>query len=54
MAFLTLFPLLIYLAFFGLIIWFIITLINVQKERNSILKGILSKLNDLEIKKKEE
>lgn len=44
----------IYLAVLGFIIWFAISLINTQKERNGILKEISSKLNGIEISKKEE
>ncbi len=44
----------IYLAVLGFIIWFAISLINAQKERNVVLKEISSKLDGLEISKKEE
>lgn len=47
-------PLLIYLALFIFIIWFAISLINTQRERNDILKEISSKLNNIEFKKKED
>ena len=44
----------IYLAVLGFIIWFAISLINAQKERNVVLKEISNKLDGLEISKKEE
>ena len=44
----------IYLAVLGFTIWFAISLINAQKERNVVLKEISSKLDGLEISKKEE
>ncbi|MFJ8256391.1 hypothetical protein ACIQ4Z_03795 [Peribacillus asahii] len=44
----------IYLAVIGFMIWFAISLIKSQKERNVILKEISNKLNDIEIRKKEE
>ena len=44
----------IYLAVIGLTIWFAISLISAQKERNVVLKEISNKLNVVEISKKEE
>lgn len=44
----------IYLAVLGFIIWFAISLIQTQKDRNVILKEISSKLEHIEISKKEE
>lgn len=44
----------IYLAVIGFTIWFAISLINAQKDRNSILKEISKKLDGLEIRRKEE
>ena len=44
----------IYLAVIGFTIWFAISLINAQKDRNIILKEISNKLDGLDIKKKEE
>ena len=49
-----LFMIIIYLAVLGFIIWFAISLINAQKERNVLLKEISNKLEGLEISKKEE
>ncbi|HHW36797.1 MAG TPA: hypothetical protein GXX18_06090 [Bacillales bacterium] len=49
-----LFMLILYLAFLGFIIWFALSLIKVQKDRNAVLKDISSKLDVLEINKKEE
>lgn len=46
--------LIIYLAVLGFTIWFAISLINAQKERNVILKEISNKLNGTIITKKEE
>ena len=44
----------IYLAVIGFTIWFAISLIKAQKERNVVLKEISSKLDGVEISKKEE
>jgi hypothetical protein len=44
----------IYLAVIGFTIWFAISLIKAQKERNVVLKEISSKLDGIEISKKEE
>lgn len=44
----------IYLAILGFAIWFAVSLIKAQKERNVVLKEISNKLNILEISKKEE
>ena len=44
----------IYLAVLGFTIWFAISLIKAQKERNVVLKEISSKLDGIEISKKEE
>lgn len=44
----------IYLAVLGFIIWFAISLIQTQKDRNVILNEISSKLEHIEISKKEE
>lgn len=46
--------LIIYLAALGFTIWFAISLINAQKERNVILREISNKLNGTMITKKEE
>jgi hypothetical protein len=43
----------IYLAVIGFTIWFAISLIKAQKERNVVLKEISSKLDGIEISKKE-
>ena len=45
---------LIYLAVLGFIIWFAISLIKTQKERNVVLKEISHKLDGIAITKKEE
>ncbi|MEI3605461.1 hypothetical protein SPD48_07130 [Pseudogracilibacillus sp. SE30717A] len=50
----SLIPLLIYIAIFVFIIWFAISLINAQRERNDILKEISSKLNGLNFGEKED
>ena len=44
----------IYLAVLGFTIWFAISLIKAQKERNVVLKEISSKLDGIAISKKEE
>ena len=44
----------IYLAVLGFVIWFAVSLIKAQKERNTVLKEISSKLDGIEIRKKEE
>jgi heme/copper-type cytochrome/quinol oxidase subunit 2 len=44
----------IYLVVIGFTIWFAISLIKAQKERNVVLKEISSKLDGIEISKKEE
>ena len=58
MEFIAIIPILImfviYLAVLGFTIWFAISLISAQKERNVVLKEISSKLNVVEISKKEE
>lgn len=46
--------LIIYLAVLGFAIWFAVSLIKAQKERNVVLKEISNKLNFLETSKKEE
>lgn len=43
----------VYFGVLGLVIWFAVTLIKAQKERNIILKEISNKLGDLTIYKKE-
>lgn len=43
----------IYLVVMGLTIWFAISLISAQKERNVVLREISNKLNAVEISKKE-
>lgn len=53
-AILSLILMIIYLAFLGFAIWFAVSLIKAQKERNVVLKEISNKLNVLEISKKEE
>lgn len=49
-----LFMLILYLALLGFIIWFALSLIKVQKDRNVVLKEISSKLDVLDFNKKEE
>ena len=44
----------IYLIVLGFIIWFAVSLIKAQKERNVVLKEISSKLDVLDNNKKEE
>ena len=44
----------IYLAVLGLVIWFAVSLIKPQKDRNVILKEISNKLDRIEVGKKEE
>lgn len=44
----------IYLAVIGFTIWFAISLINAQKDRNIILSEISKKLDGLDLRKKEE
>lgn len=44
----------IYLAVLGFMIWFAVSHVKAQKERNAILKEISSKLDGIEISKKEE
>lgn len=44
----------IYLAVIGFTIWFAISLINAQKDRNIILSEIAKKLDGLDLRKKEE
>ncbi len=44
----------IYLAVLGFIIWFAISFIKTQKERNVVLKEISHKLDGIAITKKEE
>lgn len=46
--------LIVYVAVIGLTIWFAITFLHRQKERNLILKEISNKLSHVEIKKKDE
>ncbi len=43
----------IYLAVLGFTIWFAVSLIRAQRERNVVLKEISSKLDVLELNKKE-
>ncbi|MGE7024357.1 hypothetical protein [Solibacillus cecembensis] len=43
----------IYLAVIGFTIWFAISLIKAQKERNVVLSEISSKLDGIKISKKE-
>lgn len=54
MAFFAIIPLLIYLAIIGFAIWFCVSLINAQKERNRILQEISTKLDNVSPGKKEE
>ncbi|WP_318614494.1 hypothetical protein [Sporosarcina sp. YIM B06819] len=58
MEFISLIPILImfviYLVVIGLTIWFAISLISAQKERNLVLKEISNKLSVVENSKKEE
>ena len=58
MEFIAIIPILImfviYVAVLGFTIWFAISLISAQKERNVVLKEISNKLNFVEISKKEE
>lgn len=58
MEFIAIIPILImfviYLAVLGFTIWFAISLISAQRERNVVLKEISNKLNVVEISKKEE
>lgn len=49
MILLTLLPSIIYFAIIGFVIWFAIRFINIQKERNIVLKEISNKLNGEEI-----
>ena len=44
----------IYLAVIGFTIWFAISLINVNKQRNVLLKEISNKLSGSEFRQKEE
>lgn len=44
----------IYLAVIGFTIWFAISLINAQKDRNIVLSEISKKLDGLDLRKKEE
>lgn len=44
----------IYLAVIGFTIWFAISLIKAQNERNAVLKEISNKLENIEFSKKEE
>ena len=53
-GFFAIFPLLIYLAFIGFSLWFCISLINAQKERNEVLREISTKLENINFDKKEE
>lgn len=54
MGFLSIIPLLIYLAIIGFSLWFCISLINAQNERNQILREISAKLDNVNFDKKEE
>jgi len=54
MAFFAIIPLLIYLAIIGFSIWFCVSLIITQKERNKILRQISTKLDNVNLGKKEE
>ncbi|TWD93284.1 hypothetical protein FB550_11698 [Neobacillus bataviensis] len=47
LAILPIFIILIYLAVIGFTIWFAVSLIKAQKERNDVLKEISSKLDVL-------
>ncbi|MEH7548481.1 MULTISPECIES: hypothetical protein [Bacillaceae] len=47
LAILPIFLILIYLAVIGFTIWFAVSLIKAQKERNDVLKEISSKLDVL-------
>ncbi|MET3657858.1 hypothetical protein [Sporosarcina psychrophila] len=49
MNLLILLPSIIYFAVIGFVIWFAISFINLQKERNIVLKEISNKLNNKEI-----
>ncbi|WP_394231740.1 hypothetical protein [Niallia oryzisoli] len=44
----------VYLGFLGFIIWVAVSFIKTQKERNVILRDISYKLDNIEMKKKEE
>ncbi|MCM3163462.1 hypothetical protein [Metabacillus litoralis] len=44
----------IYIGVIGFTIWFAISLIKAQKERNVVLKEISNKLDIVEIRKKED
>ncbi|WP_170289654.1 hypothetical protein [Cytobacillus depressus] len=54
MGFFAIIPLLIYLAIIGFSIWFCISLIKAQRERNQVLREISTKLDYLNFGKKEE
>lgn len=45
---------LIYLALIGFALWFCISLIKAQRERNQILRELSAKLNNVPLAKKEE
>lgn len=45
--------LIIYLAVIGFTIWFAISLIKAQKERNAVLEEISNKLGNIKISEKE-
>ncbi|MFE8698399.1 hypothetical protein ACFYKT_19005 [Cytobacillus sp. FJAT-53684] len=49
-----LFMIVIYFGVLGFTIWFAVSLIKAQKERNVILKEIANKLGNVKIEKKEE
>ncbi|WP_165571588.1 hypothetical protein [Cytobacillus praedii] len=53
-AFTAILPLLIYFSIIGFSLWFCISLIIAQRERNQILRDISSNLKDAAFLKKEE
>jgi len=53
MSFLPILLILVYLAVLGFVIWFAITLIKSQKERNQILKEMSTKLDRIEFNSKD-
>ncbi|NHM32083.1 hypothetical protein [Neobacillus terrae] len=52
-SFLPILLMLVYLAVLGFIIWFAVTLIKSQKERNQILKEISTKLDRIQFNSKD-
>lgn len=53
MSFLPILLILVYLAVLGFVIWFAITLIKSQKERNQILKEMSTKLDRIDFNSKD-